>query len=90
MIMLEELIPEWSALAIYLIDYNDVQIVCREEFDSKLALARVLDLWIKGNNASWPGLVTAITALGGHDELAKVIAMQYGCTGAIDISIIQV
>lgn len=91
MILLGELIPEWSALGIYLINYNELQIICREESaDPRWAFSRVLNQWLKGDAASWPGLVAAITALGGHDELAKRIATEHGYTGAIDISIIQV
>ena len=91
--LLEELVPEWLPLAMLLLNYTDVQII-RKEFtqtDPRLALAEVLDRWIKSvDTATWSYLVAAITRLRGHNKLAKRIATQHGCAGVIDICLIQV
>ena len=85
MILLKDLIPEWSALGAYLIEYTDLMVIIKEHSaDSKLALLQVLSQWVRGNTATWPQLVTTIQSIGGHDDLARRIAEMYSCTGVLN------
>ena len=91
MILLKDLIPVWSMLGTYLIEYTELMIIIKEQSaDSTMALLQVLNQWIRGGNAAWPQLVIAIQSIGGYDDLARRIAEMYSCTGALNTFIIKV